>query len=104
MGHLTILMRQKVENEIWRLNAYLYNVASTMEFCYLRTVWYMYMQSNRISEMLLWSLTATCNTSVYLTLKEFTLTAAKSCDKILIQNLYLSCRVQQHCQQDFLTR
>ena len=30
-------------------------------------------------------------------------TAAKSCDKILIQNLYLSCRVQQHCQQHFLT-
>ena len=54
MGHLTISMRQKVENEIWRLDAYLYDVASTMEFYYLRTVWYMYMQSKRISEM--WSL------------------------------------------------
>ena len=51
MGHLTISMRQKVENEIWRLNAYLYDVASTMEFYYLRTAWYMYMQSKRISEM-----------------------------------------------------
>ena len=32
----------------------------------------------------------TANTSVHLTLKELTWTAAKSCDKILIQNLYLS--------------
>ena len=38
----------------------------------------------------------TANTSVHLTLKEFTWTAAKSCDKILIQNLYLSCRVQHN--------
>ena len=38
-------MRQKVENEIWRLNAYLYDVVSTMEFYYLRTTWYMYVQS-----------------------------------------------------------
>ena len=52
MGHLTIEMRQKVENEIWRLNAYLYDVASTMEFYYMRTAWYMYMQSKKISEML----------------------------------------------------
>ena len=43
MGHLTISMRQKVENEIWRLNAYLYDVASTMEFYYLHTAWYMFM-------------------------------------------------------------
>ena len=50
-------MRQKVENEIWRLNAYvyMYDVASTMELYYLRTAWYMYMQSKRISEMLMWS-------------------------------------------------
>ena len=46
-------MRQKVENEILRLNAYLYDVASTMEFYYLRTAWYMDMQSERISEMLM---------------------------------------------------
>ena len=39
MGHLTISMRQKVENEIWHLNAYLYDVAPTMEFYYLRTAW-----------------------------------------------------------------
>ena len=56
MGHLLISMRQKVENEIWRLNAYLYDVASAMEFYYLRTAWHMYMQSKRISEMLMWSL------------------------------------------------
>ena len=49
-------MRQKVENEIWRFNAYLYEVASTMELYYLHTAWYMYMQSKRISEMLMWSL------------------------------------------------
>ena len=51
-------MRQKVENEIWCLNAYLYDVAPTMEFYYLRTAWYMYMQteSKRILEMLIWSL------------------------------------------------
>ena len=51
-------MRQKVENEIWRLNAYLYDVAPTMEFYYLHTAWYMYMQteSKRILEMLIWSL------------------------------------------------
>ena len=50
-------MRQKVENEIWRFNAYLYDAASTIEF-YLRTAWYMYMQteSKRILEMLIWSL------------------------------------------------
>ena len=47
----------------------------------------------------------TANTSVYLTLKNLhELAAAKSCDKILIQNSYLSCRVKQHCQQHFLTR
>ena len=39
-----------------RLNAYLYDVASTMEFYYLRTALYMYMQSKRISEMLMWCL------------------------------------------------
>ena len=33
-----------------------FEVASTMEFYYLRTAWYMYMQSKRISEMLMWSL------------------------------------------------
>ena len=48
-------MRQKVENKIWRLNAYVYDVASTMELYYLRTAWYMYIQSKRISEMLMWS-------------------------------------------------
>ena len=46
----------------------------------------------------------TSNTSVHLTLKEFTWTTAKSYDKILIQILYLSRRVQQHCQQHFLTK
>ena len=81
------------------LNAYLYDVTSTM-----RTAWYMYMQSKRISEMLnICDLCMTSITSVHLTLKELTWTAAKSCDTILIQNLYLSCRVQQHCQQHFLT-
>ena len=39
-------MRQKVENEIWRFNAYLYDAASTIEFCYLRTAWYMYTSQN----------------------------------------------------------
>ena len=60
MGHLKISMRQKVENEIRPLNAYghMYDVASTIELYYLRTAWYMYilyMQSKRISEMLMWS-------------------------------------------------
>ena len=49
-------MRQKVEKVIWRLKAYLYEVASTMEFYYLRTAWHMYMQSKRISEMFMWFL------------------------------------------------
>ena len=53
MGHLTISMRQKVENKIWRLNAYVYDVATTMELYHLRTALYMYMQSKRISEMLM---------------------------------------------------
>ena len=44
----------------------------------------------------------TAKASVHLALKEFTWTVAKSCDKIFIQNLYLSCRIQQHCQQHFL--
>ena len=63
-------MRQKVENEICCLNAYLYDVASTMEFYYLCTAWYMYMQSKRISEMLMWSL-YDCQ-HVHLALKEYT--------------------------------
>ena len=58
-------MRQKVENEIWRLNAYLYDVASTMEFYYLHTAWHMYMQSKRISEMLMRSLYDNDWTPVY---------------------------------------
>ena len=48
-------MRQKVKNEKWRLNEYLYDVASLMEFYYLHTAWYMYMQSKRIWEMFMWS-------------------------------------------------
>ena len=44
----------------------------------------------RESQKGLCDLCVTANTSVHLTLKELTWTAAKSCDKILIQNLYLS--------------
>ena len=34
MGHLTVSMRQKTENQKWRLNTYFYDVASTMECLY----------------------------------------------------------------------
>ena len=70
MGHLTISMRQKVENEIWRLNAYFYDVASTKEF-----IWVLPGTCTcnvRESQKYLYDLCMTTNTSVHLTLKEFT--------------------------------
>ena len=71
-------MRQKVENEIWRLNAYLYDVASTMEFYYICVLPGTCTCKARESQKCLCDLCMTANTSVHPTLKEFKWTAAKS--------------------------
>ena len=103
MGHLTISMRQKVENEILRLNAYLYDVALLFAYCLVH-VHAKWENLRNAYVIFVWLLTPVYTWHKTFFFKEFTWTTAKSCDKFLIQNLDLFCWVQQHCQQHFLTR